>query len=277
MTDEVQAAEEAAPEVVQTEVEQTEAPEAADSTEGQVETPPAEGETPEDKISASKARRERRKAEMARLKAETQEYQAEIARLQGELERRKNAERTPPPQIEDFSDHDEYVAALSAYKAAELMDNRQLAELEREAQERQSKAEELAQRQVQEARENWAAQADEARTRYADFDAVVTAPDVPITENMATLLGMSDVGADVAYYLGTHKEQARALAQMPVPELMGAMRMLEQFVSVQTPRPRTQTQAPDPVKPVKPKATAAKKVEEMSMAEYMAARKAGKI
>lgn len=281
MTDEVQVAEEAAPEVVQTEAEQVTAPEAVESTEGQVETQPAEdkGEQPEpeDKVSASKARRERRRAELARVKEERAQIEAENARLREQIDRLKGAEKTPPPKIEDFDDHDEYVAALSAHKAAELMDQRQVAALESEAEQRAQRQQALQQQQVAEAQQNWAAQVEEAKARYADFDAVVTAPDVPITQDMANLLALSDMGADMAYHLGTNKHQAAQLAQMPAAELVGAMQMLENFVSANAPRPRTQSKAPEPISPVKGKATAMKAIEEMSVAEYRAAREAGKI
>lgn len=281
MTDEVQVAEEATPEVVQTEAEQVTAPEAAESTEGQVESQPAEdnGEQPEaeDKVSASKARRERRKAERAREKEERARVEAENARLRDQIDRLKGAEQTPPPKIEDYDDHDEYVAALSAHKAAELMDKRQIAALESEAEQRAQHQQALRQQQMVEAQQNWAAQVEEAKDRYADFDAVVKAPDVPITKDMASLLALSDVGADMAYHLGTNKQQAAQLAQMPAAELIGAMQMLENFVSTNAPRPRTQSKAPEPITPVKGKATSLKAVEEMSVAEYRAAREAGKI
>jgi hypothetical protein len=280
MTDEVTAApqEVEAPEVVTP--EQDQASEATENTEGQdqQEGQPAEDEAEaeaEDK-SASKARRERRKAAKERLRQEAQEAQDRAERAERELARLKGAE-SQPPRIDDFQDHDEYLAELSAYKAEQRMRARELETLEREAETSKNQTQEMQRRQMEAARDNWAAQADEARSRYSDFDAVVQAPDVPITPHMAHLLGMSDNGADVAYYLGTNKEQAAQIASMPPQQLAGAMQMLEHFVSRQTPRPRTTSQAPDPVKPVRPKATATKKVSDMSMAEYAAARKAGKI
>lgn len=279
MTDEVKAADEAAPEVVQTEVEQAEAPEAVESTQGQVETQPANDEgkkpEPEDKVSASKARRDRRKAENARRKEEVARIEAENAKLRQQIDSLKGASTTPPPKIEDYDDHDEYVAALSAHKAAELIDQRRVAALEREAEQRTEHQKALHQQQMAEAQQNWAAQVDDAKERYTDFAAVVAAPDVPITPDMADLLKMSDVGADVAYHLGMNKQQAAELAQMPAAELVGAMRMLEQFVAVQTPKPRTQTQAPDPITPVTPKATGHKDPSDMTASEYRAWRESG--
>jgi hypothetical protein len=128
---------------------------------------------------------------------------------------------------------------------------------------------------MEEARQNWAAQAEDARARYADFDAVVTAPDVPITPQMAHLIGLSDNGADVAYHLGMNKDLTRDLAHLSGPELAGAFRVLERTVKAQTPRPRTTTQAPDPVTPVKAGGTAAKDPAKMSPDEYAKWRDAG--
>lgn len=279
MTEEAQAAPEAgaAPEAVTPEADQ--ASEATENTQGQIDDQPAEDEgqpEAEDKASASKARRERRKAEVARVKQEAKEAQERADAAERELARLKGVE-SQPPKLEDFDNHDEYLAELSAYKAEQRMTGRQVQEAERAAEESRKQAQALHQRRLEEAAQNWAAQAEDARTRYADFKEVVGADDLAITPDMAQLITLSDNGADVAYHLGMNKDLARELAQLPVPELVGAMRMLERTVKAQTPKPRTTTNAPDPVQPVRPKATAAKKVEDMSMAEYMAARKAGKI
>lgn len=278
MTEEAQAAPEAgaAPEAVTPEADQ--ASEATENTEGQIDGQPAEddGAQPEaeDKESASKSRRERRKAQMDRVKQEAREAQERAAHLERELARVKGAD-TKPPKLEDFEDHDEYLAELSAFKAEQRMNSRQVQDLEREAAASKKQTEELQQRQAQEAAQNWAAQADEARTRYADFDAVTGADDLRISNDMAHHITMSDNGADIAYHLGMNKELAAELATLPAPELAGAMRMLERTVTAQTPKPRTTSQAPDPVKPLKGGAAAVKDPSKMSASEYRAWRESG--
>lgn len=274
MTDNVQASVSDAPEVVQTEAEQVEAPEAVESTEGQVETQPAEGEAPEGdqsedegKVSASKARRERHRAALAKAKAEAEQARQEAERLQAEVDRLKSRKQAPPKR-EDFKDYDDYLAAKTAHQALDMMGKDRLEDAEREATARQKAAQEAQTRQFEEAKQNWAAQTEEARLRYADFDAVVSAPDLPISQSMTLHIAMSDIGADIAYHLGMNKEQAREIARMSPQEQAGAMRMLERFVSAQKPRPRTQTKAPDPITPVKPKATAGKRPEDMTPEEF---------
>ncbi|MFV1627949.1 hypothetical protein [Phaeobacter sp. JH203A] len=279
MTEEAQVAPEAeaAPEAVTPEADQ--ASEATGNTEGQTDGQPAEAEgvepEAEDKSDRT-TRNQRRKAQMDRVRQEAKEAQDRAARLQAELDRVKGVE-SDRPSPDNFHDHDEYLAELSAYKAEQRMKDRQVKDLEREAEESTRQTQELHQREVEEALGNLAAQFDDARSRYADFDAVARDTTLPINENMAYFMGLSENGADVAYFLGTNRDLAADLARMPAPELAGAMRMLERTVKAQSPRPRTTTTAPDPVNPIRPKATAAKKAEDMSMAEYMAARKAGKI
>ncbi|KIC39362.1 hypothetical protein [Leisingera sp. ANG-M7] len=279
MTEEAQAAPEAgaAPEAVTPEADQ--ASEATENTEGQTDAEqPAEddGKPEAEEKSERTTRNQRRKAQMDRVKQEAKEAQERADKAERELARLKGVESTPP-KMEDFTDHDEYLAELSAYKAEQRMNSRQVQEAEREAAESKKQTEDVQKRQAEEAAQNWAAQSDEARTRYADFDAVVQAPDVSITPDMAHLIALSDNGADVAYHLGMNKELARELAQMPAPELVGAMRMLERTVTAQTPKPRTTTQAPAPVNPVKGKSSGLKDPKDMTMAEYKAARAAGKI
>jgi hypothetical protein len=52
------------------------------------------------------------------------------------------------------------------------------------------------------------------RSRWPDFDSVVFAPDVPLTADMLGLMAESRYAADIAYYLGKHKEQAAAISIM---------------------------------------------------------------
>lgn len=283
MADEQNPAEQVGDEVVQTpEAVEAEAAEAPESTEGQEQDQPAdpeapEGEDGEDKASRSKQRRERRKAHMEALERQRQELEAENRRLQEQLAELDQFTSTPKPTQDQYETYEDYLAALSAYNAMQAQDNRAKDRLKREQEEKQRQRQELDAQSMKEARESWAAQAEEARAIYTDFDAVTGAPDLAITEHMAAFLGHSDVGADLAYHLGMNKEQARVIAQMPAQAQPGAMRLLEQMMPRRRAAPVTPTQAPDPVTPVRPKATGAKSPDDMSMDEWIAARKAGKI
>jgi hypothetical protein len=61
---------------------------------------------------------------------------------------------------------------------------------------------------------------------YPDFASVVYAPDVPISDDMIRLMTGSPYAADIAYYLGKHKIEARAMRGMP---LLDAARAIEEI------------------------------------------------
>lgn len=284
MTDDQSPAPEAGDEVVQTEVEQAEAAEAPESTEGQEEVQPAEdkseGEPPKDdseeEISESKKRRERRKAHERELRERAEQAERELAEYKESQARIQEATQSHTrPQEADFQDYQEYLMAVSAWNAGQEFDKRQEAEIQRKAEASEKHLAEVRQQQEVAANEHWAALTSDARTRYADFDAVTSAPDIVITPAMAELIKSSDVGADVAYHLGMNKAEASQIASLPPAQQAMALGRLE--ASIQAPRPQNVSSAPEPVKPVKAKATAVKTVEEMTHAEFRAARKAGKI
>ena len=81
-------------------------------------------------------------------------------------------------------------------------------------------------------------------------------------------LAAQAIGADLAYHLGTHVDEAERISQMPPAYQAGAMMMLEHFVSVTSPKPRTKTVAPDPVDTVKAKGTGPGSPESMTVDEY---------
>ena len=282
MSDEVQAAEEAAPEIVQSEVEQAEAAEAPKSTQGQDDDQPAEddadqAETEDEEVSKSKQRRERRKAEVQRLREAEQQAKREAEEAQKRLKAIQDAAQSQqPPKETDFADYNDYLIAAAAFQASAQLDQREIKSLEREAEARRQAAEQAAQQTQREQVEGWNAQIEEARGRYKDFDQVALSDNLPITSQMARVIASSDKGADVAYYLGTHKQEAAQIAQMSDPlDMARALGAIEARVSL--PQPRTNTQAPDPVTPVKPKSSALKDPSKMTMAEYIEARRTGKI
>ena len=275
MTDDQTPAEEAGDEVVQTEVEQTEAAEAPESTEGQDNDLTAEDDTAndaeeseDDKLSRNQRRRANRKAEKERLLAEKRDADEALRRANDEIERLKQGQADTPPRVEDFENYDEYLAERSAYASMQRLDERQMQNLEREAEARRQDQQRLSQEQMRQAEENWQALKSEATERYADFEAVTTAKDLTITEGMGLFIMQSDRGADIAYHLGMNKEQARRIADLPADQQAGAMAAVEMLLPGVKPRPRTQTSAPPPVTPVKAKATASKDPAKMTSQEY---------
>lgn len=272
---------ETAPEAEAEAVVSEETSEATENTKGQTdEDQPAEGEDGDkpdtEEKSPAKARRERRKAEMARLKQEAREASEKYNKAQVRLQKIEDAARSfQPPKESDFTDYNEYLMALAAHKTTAALDERQKREINEETETHKASMDALKKQAQQEAAENWQSQVAEAKARYADFDTVALDPRVPINDDMAGIIATSDVAADVAYWLGLHRQEAAKIAQMEPLEMARTLGQIEARVSL--PKPKTQTEAPDPITPVRPRSGATKDPSKMSMEEYKAARKAGKI
>lgn len=114
-----------------------------------------------------------------------------------------------------------------------------------------------------------------AREKFTDYDAVTRNPNVAITEAMAEVIRDSDVGPDVAYHLGKNPQEAARIASLPTHLQAREIGRIEERLSA--PKPGRKVPAA-PVQPVSGIAAGGSKDPgSMSMAEYVAARKAGSI
>jgi hypothetical protein len=267
MTEESVAAIEAAPETVV-----TEAPKGEDT--GQVETPPAEGQ-PEEKSESAK-RREREKAYRARLQSEAAEARAEAeqakARRQAILDAGK---KEAAPKESDFPDPIEFAAAKAIWGAEQRLTEREARNASEAAEAAEAKVKEIGQRESAIIASAWTAQVADAKGRYADFDQVALANDLPVTNAMGELIMTSDAGPDVLYHLGQNRALAAQIAAMNPVEAARAIGRIEATLS--TPQPRTETKAPNPINPVRGSAGASLNPDKMSYEEYRQARMSGKI
>jgi hypothetical protein len=116
------------------------------------------------------------------------------------------------------------------------------------------------------------AEAD-ARTRYADYDAVARNPNVMIAPALAQMILGSDQPADLAYHVAKDPNVAMSLSTMP-PQA-AAFELGRIAARMNIPQPKIASNAPAPINPVRPGGTATKRIEDMSQAEYEAARKTG--
>jgi hypothetical protein len=119
-----------------------------------------------------------------------------------------------------------------------------------------------------------------AKVREAkpDFDSVTTNPALPITPVMANVIYESELGPEVAYHLGANPGEAARIAALPEYRQAAELGKLEVKLSQPAPAPVTRTPPPPPPETVAGlSAGIAKSPEDMSMAEYIAARNAGQI
>lgn len=220
-----------------------------------VETPPVE-ETPEQKRHRSaqerinKAVRGQREAERERDRV-TRELEAERSG--------KPIVTAAEPKPDDFATTEEYVKAAAKWEAKQ--------EIQRA---REIEAHETRTRQATQAHEEALTRfeplVEKARVKYEDFDEVTSAPLYgPQTQQ---LLYQSPQGAEIAYYLGTHPQEADKMNRMSLVEAARTIVKLESRFDA--PQPKSVSSAPPPITPVTGNVPTAKDPDKMTTAEWMA-------
>lgn len=198
-----------------------------------------------DEIVAKRAAQaERRAMKVARAEAERDHYR----RLAEEAQQRTQPQRAGDgrPREEDFAGkpYSEYVEALSEWKAKSLLDQTLRA---REQEQTQRRQQETAAESAQRIKERLSEGADE----YPDFEEVALADHVPISPAMAHAIASSDAPAKVAYYLGSHLDEAKRIFGLPPEKQFREVVKLESKLS----EPPPTTKAPPPIKPSGSKAS----------------------
>lgn len=114
-----------------------------------------------------------------------------------------------------------------------------------------------------------------AREKWTDYDAVTRNPNVPITPEMAEVITDSEYGPELAYHFGKNPTEAARYASLTGKQLAREMGRLEARLTSQKPLAK---QPPAPVRPVGGNTSGGvADPSKMSMAEYVAARSAGRI
>ncbi len=279
MTDESVLAEAAGPEAV--------APDTGEDithTEGQTEGQAAEGAEEdtgpaEEKKSAAKERREREKAaldrKISKLEAEKRENERKAQELEYRHQRILQAgQQEAPPSERDYPDPLEYVAAKAVWAAQQKAIERDAKETSEASAEMRRRAGELERMRQEAVRAGWHAQVNSAKERYADFEQV--AFQAPISDELADLIAVSDLGADLAYHLGTDHKTAVKLSEIAKLNPVEAARALGRLeATLAAPQPRRTPTAPPPITPVRGRAAPAQSVDSMSPEEFAKWRASG--
>jgi len=176
------------------EAETPEKPEAQEPAEQPVAA------APEPKESHSKLQRkiDRMRREIEELKAAKPAPQV----AQPEPEPVEAASQTPKPTPAQFTNYEDYIEALTDWKAEE----REFKKIQQEAQIAQ-------QEHLRQTFETYNNAAAEFRREHDDYDEVLSA-DVPIHQGVQMAIIEMDNGPAVAYYLGTHRDVAAKLMDM---------------------------------------------------------------
>jgi hypothetical protein len=187
-----------------------------------------------------------------------------LAREQRKWERQQPQAPKEPvaeaPSLDKFESVEAYAEALAARKADELVYKRDV--------ERQQ-SEFLAQYYERE---------EQALDKFADFKEVAYNAQVPITEVMAETIRASEIGPDVAYYLGSNIKEAERISRLtPLLQAKEIGRIEAKIIAAPVPVKKT-TNAPAPIAPVVPRGTSPaydttdpRSIKTMSTSDWIAA------
>jgi hypothetical protein len=217
MTEEVQAL---------AEVDSAPAPEVTATSENAVNAPEVAENQPEQPASKTFTQEELDAAIGKRL-----------AREQRKWEREQAARQTVPvapkevPSIDNFESPDAYAEALALKKAEELL-------IQRDRQKEQA-----------EIVEAYGEREEKARDKYDDYEDVVYNPKLRITDVMAETIQHSDIGPDLAYWLGSNPKEADRIARLsPIMQAREIGRIEVKLTD--NPTVKKTTSAPTPISPV---------------------------
>jgi len=140
--------------------------------------------------------------------------------------------RAPATQtVDQFESPEAYADALAYQKAEELIAKREAAKHHSQVLESYQEREEA------------------ARDKYDDFEQVAYNPKLSITNVMAETIQSSDIGPELAYYLGSNPKDADRIARLtPFMQAKEIGKMAGQLAS-EPPMKKT-TSAPAPISPV---------------------------
>jgi hypothetical protein len=191
-----------------------------------------------------------------RLTEERAQLAAEVERLKGGTAGGdaggKPEEPKARPAVENFDTYDEYVEALTDWQAERKLSARITEERERV----EKAAAETAERAKY---TQFADRAKVAAEKYPDFEAVAYSDEVPVSATMRECILSSDVGAELAYYLGKNPAEAERIAGLEGLAAARAMGRIEARIEAEAAgKPTAEKQkpklpgAPAPITPLAP-------------------------
>lgn len=213
----------------------TEADASAPELEATAAIQPAENTTPETPAEQEAAKtfsQEELDAIVGkRLAREQRKWEREQAQRLEMAQAQKAA--APPSDLsaDQFNTYEDYAEALAERKAEELLARRETA------------------RQQQALLENYHDREESARDKYDDFEQVAYNPKLPITDVMAESIRASDIGPEVAYYLGANPKEADRISRLAPIMQAKEIGKIEAKMATDPPVKRT-TSAPAPISPV---------------------------
>jgi hypothetical protein len=217
--------------------------EVADATgvqkSGEETAPPAKAETTDQSPDKPGKNRFEKRLDKAYRKAAEAQGRADF--LEKQLAEVRQQTQQPAaqgePRLEDFQDIKKYAEAYAKWNTENV--------LKQQEQTRQTETAKATQTKLT---SEWEGKAKLGDEKYDDFDEVVG--DLTPTTPWAMAVMQAENAHDVAYYLGTHLDEAkRIIALDPVSQIREVGR-LEAKLQAAPPTPKASSKAPAPIAPV---------------------------
>jgi len=208
-------------------------------------------------------------------------------RLEAEAEVKKLSAKIPAedrPKKEDFDDEEEYFEALTDWKIeTKLKVSRdEVATTVKDEDERKA---------IDQVYSELDTVLERGRGKYKDFNDLVLADDLVLPSEMTELALLSGKPDDVLYYLASHPDESAEIAMLPPAKAAIRIGRIEAMLEVPVPlenkpedKPddkvvppvKKQTNAPEPITPVRTDGVTEKDPSKMSAKEYRAWRESNK-
>jgi len=198
-----------------------------------------------------------------RLAREQRKWEREQQRRAEEAQTVRSAPPADLPPVDQFESPEAYAEALAYRKAEELIAQREQA------------------KQQAAVLEGYQEREEQAREKYEDFEQVAYNPNLRITNVMAETIQASDIGPDVAYYLGANPKEADRISRLSPFLQAKEIGKIEAKLSDNPPAKKT-TSAPAPIAPVTARTSGApaydttdpRSTKTMSVSEWIEAERA---
>lgn len=222
-------------------VTQDAAPDNNDGNKDATDSAPADDNAKPNADDASAEPKEQKQNRFQKRIDRLTKEKSELARKVEELSAKNGAPASSDgePDVTDFEEYDDYLAARDAYR-----DKKQGGNQNAKSKDEQPSSE------VVEAKEIIYESFADAREKYSDFDAVVTAKDIAITNDMVVALAECDEPTDVLYYIAKHKAKSHEIAALSPRKQAIEFGKIEAMLAAKPLKSVKASAAPEPIKPV---------------------------
>lgn len=204
-----------------------------------------------DKERIAQEKVEARLAEITRQKHEAQREAEHYKKLheqakQAQEQREQNANTPQPPKPDEYPTYDDYIEALTEYKADALIQKRLN---ERDAQQRDEVQRREAHAQQDAALKAWTAREEKVLSTLPDYkDVMKAAENIEIPHHLVQIIFQSDIGPQVAYHLAKNPDLTGEISALdPLSAARAIGRLERQLQDDHTDKPTPVPSAPHPL------------------------------